>query len=318
MRVGQSLSRLLDPAKPPMFSDEQEQLQALLPEEVWEEGEAQQAQQAKQQQRQGSAAAAGPRQPAARDTGGAAQRCRREREQRRAQRRGGWGDPAEGPLTETDSDDEQGGWGSDASSVSSSGSEGSASSGGLEAYDLEESDEEDPASSKLQVRWQAAGRPGARDCSVHACTHTLSGLRVRSKGGRRRSDGQSAVPTSRLAAAPPRCGAPLPTPQLRDLPKMLLSGAEQDWRGQLRALRHAEYLIRAAPDELEQYAGGGGWLAGCVPGALPAPAPACPCVRDLQCTPQTSPGWLWQPAPRQVAVRPGAAGCWLPMPGMPC
>lgn len=43
--------------------------------------------------------------------------------------------------------------------------------------------------------------------------------------------------------------------QLRDLPKMLLSKAEEDWRGQLRALRHAEYLIRAAPDELEQYAG---------------------------------------------------------------
>jgi hypothetical protein len=40
---------------------------------------------------------------------------------------------------------------------------------------------------------------------------------------------------------------------------MLLSKAEEDWRGQLRALRHAEYLIRAAPDELEQYAGG--WVA---------------------------------------------------------
>jgi hypothetical protein len=43
--------------------------------------------------------------------------------------------------------------------------------------------------------------------------------------------------------------------QLRDLPKMLLSKAEEDWRGQLRALRHAEYLIRAAPDELAAYAG---------------------------------------------------------------
>ena len=53
------------------------------------------------------------------------------------------------------------------------------------------------------------------------------------------------------------CQAPpphLPT-QLRDLPKMLLSKAEEDWQGQLRALRHAEYLIRAAPDELPQYAG---------------------------------------------------------------
>lgn len=37
---------------------------------------------------------------------------------------------------------------------------------------------------------------------------------------------------------------------------MLLSKAEEDWRGQLRALRHAEWLIRAAPDELPQYAGG--------------------------------------------------------------
>lgn len=39
---------------------------------------------------------------------------------------------------------------------------------------------------------------------------------------------------------------------------MLLSKAEEDWRGQLRALRHAEWLIRAAPDELPQYAGGVG------------------------------------------------------------
>lgn len=37
---------------------------------------------------------------------------------------------------------------------------------------------------------------------------------------------------------------------------MLLGKAEADWKGQLRALRHAEYLVRAAPDELEQYAGG--------------------------------------------------------------
>jgi hypothetical protein len=47
---------------------------------------------------------------------------------------------------------------------------------------------------------------------------------------------------------------------------MLLSKAEEDWRGQLRALRHAEYLIRAAPDELEQYAGGWAvvrWLQAC-------------------------------------------------------
>lgn len=51
-------------------------------------------------------------------------------------------------------------------------------------------------------------------------------------------------------------------PQLRDLPKMLLSKAEEDWRGQLRALRHAEWLIRASPDELPQYAGAAAWLVG--------------------------------------------------------
>ncbi|KAL4458913.1 hypothetical protein ABPG75_013778 [Micractinium tetrahymenae] len=200
MRVGQSLSRLLDPSKPPMFAEEHGQLQKLLPEEHWEGGQAQQAQQAEQQRRQGAAAAAPPGKARGTSGGGSAAQRRREqreqrrqeREQRRARRRSKEGmEGEEGPLTETDSDDAAGGWGSDASSISSSGSEGSASSGGMEAFDLEESDEEDPARSKLQ---------------------------------------------------------------LRDLPKLLLSGAEQDWRGQLRALRHAEYLIRAAPDELAQYA----------------------------------------------------------------
>ena len=32
--------------------------------------------------------------------------------------------------------------------------------------------------------------------------------------------------------------------------------AEKDWQGQLRALRAVEPLVRAAPDELEHYAGG--------------------------------------------------------------
>ena len=53
---------------------------------------------------------------------------------------------------------------------------------------------------------------------------------------------------------------------------MLLSKAEEDWRGQLRALRQAERLIRAAPDELELYAGamdnGGRVLVGACWGGL--------------------------------------------------
>ncbi len=302
MRVGQSLSRLLDPSKPPMFGEEQEQLQTLLPEEVWDESQAQQAKQTKQQ---GSPAAPGPAKQAAAGASSVAQRRRGQRrqarEQRRAQRRSGGGDPPEGPLTETDSDDEQGGWGSDASSVSSSGSEGSASSGGMEAYDLEESDEEDPAGSKLQVGLAARGG---------AVAHGEACMRRQLCGRRRASVGRAGDPAAcnlqggRLAllrVAPgkllgklpgrPAASTPAPRhtpgpgahacvatfhcaasrssfylqplhahalhpPQLRDLPKMLLSGAEQDWRGQLRALRHAEYLIRAAPDELEQYAGG--------------------------------------------------------------
>lgn len=69
-----------------------------------------------------------------------------------------------------------------------------------------------------------------------------------------------ATPTSRPPHLPYRLAS---SRQLRDLPKLLLSGAEADWRGQLRALRHAEHLIRAAPDELSQYAGrwppGLGW-----------------------------------------------------------
>ena len=68
--------------------------------------------------------------------------------------------------------------------------------------------------------------------------------------------------------SPPRVRAdPLRSQlQLRDLSKMLLASAEkeQDWRGQLRALREAEVLIRAAPDELEHYSGEAGRWVGVV------------------------------------------------------
>ncbi|PSC76828.1 telomere length regulation TEL2-like protein [Micractinium conductrix] len=191
MRAGQALSALLDPGKPPMFADDAEQLRQLLTEETWEKAQRAQhgaAPQRTQRQQQNG----GVRSGAAAATGSARQRRREERAVRRRPRevprvQRDAGEDAEGPLTETDSDD-AGGSSSDNSGMTSSGS---ASSAEMEPYDLEESDEDDPAKSKLQ---------------------------------------------------------------LRDLPKMLLSKAEEDWRGQLRALRHAEYLIRAAPDELPQYA----------------------------------------------------------------
>ena len=152
-RVGQALSALLDPSKPPMFAEDAEQLRQLLPEERWEPGQqaaaaaggAPPAPAANQQQQQQPAAqaAANPRQRrreqrAARRAAAAA--ARQARERRRLE------EEAEGPLTETDSDDQ--GW-----SDSSLASSGSSSSGSLEAYSgLEESDEEDPARSRLQVR----------------------------------------------------------------------------------------------------------------------------------------------------------------------
>ena len=42
--------------------------------------------------------------------------------------------------------------------------------------------------------------------------------------------------------------------QLRDVIS-LLRNSEKDWKGQLKALRSAEALIRAAPDELDLYGG---------------------------------------------------------------
>lgn len=165
MRVGQAMSAQLDPAKPPMFSEEEEQLHQLLPEERWET------------QMQASAAATavaaapGPSAaPGRKEAAGVAstprqqhreERQRRRQEaatrhearQRRRQQRGAEAeDEAEGPLTETDSDDNASA--SDASSLSSSGSDscGSSSSGEFEQYDVEESDEEDPTRSRLQVR----------------------------------------------------------------------------------------------------------------------------------------------------------------------
>lgn len=150
-RVGQALSALLDPSKPPMFSEDAEQLRQLLPEERWEPGQqaaapaaGAAAQQQQQQQPPAAPGSANPRQRrrterAARRAAAAAARTARERQQRE----GG----AEGPLTETDSDDQ--GW-SDSSLASSCSS---ASGGSLDAYSgLDESDEEDPARSRLQVQ----------------------------------------------------------------------------------------------------------------------------------------------------------------------
>ncbi len=44
--------------------------------------------------------------------------------------------------------------------------------------------------------------------------------------------------------------------QLRDVAAALRRGEGDDWKGQARALRHAEALVRAAPDELPLYAAG--------------------------------------------------------------
>lgn len=218
MRVGQALSRVLDPSKPPMFGEDQEQLQSLLPEEMWEEGQAQQA-----QQRRGAASAADQGKPPA-GGGSAAQRRREQREQRRrereqrrsARRHSRDGDPAEGPLTETDSDDAQDGWGSDASSLSSSGSEGSASSGALEAYDLGESDEEDPGQSKLQVGGGQADRqtlgalhmPGTRHKARGLAPHACSRVDSLARRGTPLHAPHPASPSLRLPAPPAAAARP--------------------------------------------------------------------------------------------------------------
>ena len=164
MRVGHSLSALLDPSKPPMFGEDDPQLQQLLPEEAWYEQAAAAAaapRQLKQPpQKAGGAAATGA--PGATPGKGSGRQERREarerrRREREARRQRAREEEAEGPLTETDSDDEVGGIGDNASSVTSSGTACSTSSGEFEQYDLEESDEEDPARSRLQV----GGREGA-------------------------------------------------------------------------------------------------------------------------------------------------------------
>jgi telomere length regulation protein len=194
MRVGQSLSALLDPAKPPMFAED-EQLWQLLPEEVWEAPST--APPAPPYSSSSSAAAADNppirQQPAAAAAGGTARgtssrkhagssggreerRAARE-ERRRAQAakrqarsaQAGRFEEAEGPQTETDSDDAEEG----SSSISSSGTEaGSTSSGEFEQYDLEESDEEDPARSKLQVNCRLQCTLIAR--SIPPLTHAAS------------------------------------------------------------------------------------------------------------------------------------------------
>ena len=168
MRVGQALSALLDPSKPPMFAEEAEQLRQLLPEERWEPQQAQQAAAAPRPAGpSGAGASAGGGAPPAkltpRQARREARRQRREqaaarREARELARREREQREEEGPLTETDSDDASGGGGSD-SSISSSGSSGGSSSGSeFERYDLEESDEEDPAKSRLQVGQWGRGR----------------------------------------------------------------------------------------------------------------------------------------------------------------
>eukprot|EP00887_Chlorella_sp_A99_P006750 scaffold3.g6750.t1 len=90
-----------------------------------------------------------------------------------------------------------------------------------------------------------------------------------------------ARPTERAGSDPSKGNL-----QLRDLSRMLLSQAEKDWRGQLRALRALEPLVRAAPDELEHYAGEGGQRRACSCAASSStegadtqhPAPLCPCA----------------------------------------
>ena len=175
MRAGQALSALLDPGKPPMFADDAEQLRQLLTEETWEKAQRAQhgaAPQRTQRQQQNG----GVRSGAAAATGSARQRRREERAVRRRPRevprvQRDAGEDAEGPLTETDSDD-AGGSSSDNSGMTSSGS---ASSAEMEPYDLEESDEDDPAKSKLQVGGGRRLLPAGLCCSsrlAHPHPHT--------------------------------------------------------------------------------------------------------------------------------------------------
>ena len=249
-----------------MFGEDP-QLQELLPEEHWEEQ--QPAQPAAEAAAPTPTAGSGDSKPPAprsrrqqqRQERREARAQRRQEQQQRRQRRGEEVEGAEGPLTETDSDDNAAAAG-DASSMSSSGSEseGSTSSGtsdGFEQYDVEESDEEDPARSKLQV----GGRGWRRHhggCSALAAVWGICPPADHRRPSYKRPC-LSAQPSQAVRALPEAQSHVYHVLQLRDLPKMLLSKAEEDWRGQLRALRHAEYLIRAAPDELEQYAGG--WVA---------------------------------------------------------
>ena len=157
----------------------------------------------RQQRREARAAAA------AGGGGGRARRGQRARQARALEE-------AEGPLTETDSDD-AGGSGSDASSLASSGGSSSRWGDGAVRYGGKRRGGPRPQ--------QAAGAgavcgPAGRHTEV-AITRC------------------AATPRPRLARPRPSSPLSLPAPprpraaQLRDLPKMLLSQAEADWRGQL-------------------------------------------------------------------------------------
>lgn len=134
MRVGHSMSLLLDPSKP-LF--EEDRPWEMLPEEQWEDSSAeQQARRAALAVKQGPAGAAaggtwarpGPGTKAAGPRAAGAAR-RKGQEQQGARRLEGEDDDEEWPLTETDSDDEM-------------GAELAGSDDDLAPYNLEESDEE--------------------------------------------------------------------------------------------------------------------------------------------------------------------------------
>ena len=172
MRVGKILSLTLDPSAVPLFGTDDLD---LLPEERWEE--------TKHGNTNGSANTTNAKKKKFTSSKG------KEKQENASIKRRVKGSGATRsdndidngyPLTETDSDDSDDD--SSIGSISSSDSE-------FERYDLEESDEESPDRTTLQ---------------------------------------------------------------LRDLITMLHKG-DSDWKGHLKALRSAETLIRAAPDELVHY-----------------------------------------------------------------
>ena len=141
MRVGQALSQVLDPGRPALFAEDHPE--QLLPAEQWEDPR-QLAQLALLPQQVlalppgADGDTAGPRRPGGMDPAERGDETGRGQQQQQQQQQatgaeGRAEEGREGPLTETDSDDDGG-------SVTSLTSSGSGSE--LEAYDLEESDEE--------------------------------------------------------------------------------------------------------------------------------------------------------------------------------